>query len=218
MSSLTLLIGNKRYSSWSLRPWIAMKVLGVEFNEILLPLYQPDSTEQVLRYSPTGKVPALIDGQTVVWESLAILDYLADRFRSLPMWPNELPARGMARAIAAEMHAGFGPLRRHCPMNMMRDPKKPRDVPADVLANVQRIDAIWTLAREKFGKGGPFLFGAFSGADAMYAPVVSRFASYSLPASKASRDYMDVMIALPAWKAWEASASQETWIMEGNEV
>jgi glutathione S-transferase len=103
-------------------------------------------------------------------------------------------------------------------MTMMRDPKKPRDVPADVLANVQRIDAIWTLAREKFGKGGPFLFGAFSGADAMYAPVVSRFASYSLPASKASRDYMDVMMALPAWKAWEASASQETWIMEGNEV
>lgn len=218
MSSLTLLIGNKRYSSWSLRPWIAMKVLGVEFSEVLLPLYQPGSSEQVLRYSPTGKVPALIDGPTVVWESLAILDYLADRFRGLPMWPNELPARGMARAVAAEMHAGFVPLRRHCPMNMMRDRTKPRDIPPDVQANVARIDALWTQAREQFGKGGPFLFGAFSAADAMYAPVVSRFASYSISVGRASKDYMDVMMALPAWKEWEASARTETWIMEGNEV
>jgi glutathione S-transferase len=215
---LTLLIGNKRYSSWSMRPWIAMKVLGVVFDEILLPLYQPESPAQVLRYSPTGKVPALIDGETVVWETLAILDYLVDRSPGLKMWPDDLAARGMARAVSAEMHAGFGPLRKHMPMNTMRDRAKPRDIPADVAANVKRIDAIWTQARVQFGKGGPFLFGAFSAADAMYAPVVSRFASYSVPVSAVSKDYMGVMMALPAWQEWEAAAKLEPWIMEGNEV
>lgn len=215
---LTLLIGNKRYSSWSMRPWIAMKVLGVAFDEILLPLYQPESPAQVLRYSPTGKVPALIDGETVVWETLAILDYLVDRSPGLKMWPDDLAARGMARAVSSEMHAGFGPLRKHMPMNTMRDRAKPRDIPADVEANVKRIDAIWTQARAQFGKGGPFLFGAFSAADAMYAPVVSRFASYSVPVSAVSKDYMGVMMALPAWQEWEAAAKLEPWIMEGNEV
>ena len=216
--SLKLLIGNKRYSSWSLRPWIAMKFFGVAFEEIMLPLYQPDSPAKVLKYSPTGKVPALVDGETVVWETLAILDYLVDKFPTLKMWPDDLAARGMARAVSSEMHAGFGPLRKHCPMNMMRDRAKPRDIPADVQANVKRIDAIWTQARAKHGQGGPFLFGAFSAADAMYAPVVSRFSSYAIPVSAVSKDYMDVIMALPAWQEWEASAAKETWIMEGNEV
>ena len=216
--TLKLLIGNKRYSSWSLRPWIAMKVLGIEFEEILLPLYQPESPAKVLEYSPTGKVPALVDGETVVWESLAILDYLVDKFPALKMWPDDLAARGMARAVSAEMHAGFGPLRKHLPMNTMRDRKKPRDIPADVEANVKRIDAIWSQARTRHGKGGPFLFGAFSAADAMYAPVVSRLSSYSLPVSPVSKDYMEVMMALPAWREWEVAAKLEPWIMEGNEV
>ncbi len=216
--SLKLLIGNKRYSSWSLRPWIAMKFFGVAFEEIMLPLYQPDSPAKVLKYSPTGKVPALVDGETVVWETLAILDYLVDKFPTLKMWPDDLAARGMARAVSSEMHAGFGPLRKHYPMNMMRDRAKPRDIPADVQANVKRIDAIWTQARAKHGQGGPFLFGAFSAADAMYAPVVSRFSSYAIPVSAVSKDYMDVIMALPAWQEWEASAAKETWIMEGNEV
>jgi len=216
--SLKLLIGNKRYSSWSLRPWIAMKVLGVAFEEMLFPLYQPGSSEQVLKYSPTGKVPALIDGEIVVWESLAILDYLADRYPDIAMWPKDLAARGLARAVSAEMHAGFVPLRRQCPMNMMRDRAKSREIPADVEANVKRIDAIWNEARAKHGRAGPFLFGAFSAADAMYAPIVSRFSSYAIPVSAAAKDYMDVIMSLPAWREWEAAARTETWIMEGNEV
>ncbi len=216
--SLKLLIGNKRYSSWSLRPWIAMKVLGVPFDEMLFPLYQPGSSEQVLKYSPTGKVPALVDGEIVVWESLAILDYLADRFPDLAMWPRDLAARGLARAVSAEMHAGFVPLRRQCPMNIMRDRAKPREIPADVEINVKRIDTIWSEARAKHGKGGPFLFGAFGAADAMYAPIVSRFSSYAIPVSAVAKDYMDVIMGLPAWREWEAAARTEPWIMENNEV
>lgn len=216
--SLKLLIGNKRYSSWSLRPWIALKVLGIPFEELLFPLYEPGSSERVLKYSPTGKVPALIDGEIVVWESLAILDYLADRFPDTGMWPADLAARALARAVSAEMHAGFVPLRRHCPMNMLRDRKKQREIPPDVAANVKRIDAIWSEARTKHGNGGPFLFGAFSAADAMYAPIVSRFWSYAIPVGAVAKDYMDVMMALPAWREWEADARLERWIMEGNEV
>lgn len=216
--SLRLIIGNKNYSSWSMRPWIAMKVAGLPFEETLLPLYQPGSRDQVLKYSPTGKVPVLVDGDMVVWESLAILDHVADRFPDTRLWPVDVAARAHARAIAAEMHAGFADLRNHCPMNMRRDRSRKRDLTPGVQANVDRIDALWRDARARFGRGGPFLFGAFSAADAMYAPVVSRFASYSIPVSTASRGYMDAMMALPAWKAWEDASRGEAWVMEGNEV
>ncbi len=215
---LRLIIGNKNYSSWSLRPWIAMKVAGIAFEETVVPLYQPGSRDQVLQYSPTGKVPALIDGDIVVWESLAILEYLAEKFPAARLWPAEPAARAHARAIAAEMHAGFGPLRGHCPMNMRRNPGKPRVLTPEVQANVARIDGIWVGTRARFGHGGHFLFGAFSAADAMYAPVVSRFKSYAIAASPASRAYMDAVMALPAWKEWEAGGRAESWVMEGNEV
>jgi glutathione S-transferase len=219
---LRLLIGNKRYSSWSLRPWIAMKVLGIPFDETVLPLYRPGSREEVLKYSPTGKVPVLIDGEIAVWESLAILDYLADRFPEVKLWPRDPAARAFARAIAAEMHAGFQPLRRYYPMNMMRDRNKPRalepEAEADVRGNIARVDAIWREARTRFGQGGPFLFGAFGAADAMYAPVVSRLFSYSAEVGEASRAYMQAVMALPAWHEWEAAARIEPWIMDNNEV
>lgn len=221
--TLHLLIGNKRYSSWSLRPWIAMKVLGIPFEETVLPLYQPGSREEVLKHAPTGKVPVLIDGEIAVWESLAILDYLADRFPDAGLWPADPAARALARSVAAEMHAGFQPLRRYYPMNLMRDPNKPRvldpDAAAEVRANVARVDAIWSGARARFGgRGGPFLFGTFGAADAMYAPVVSRLFCYPAEVSDVSRAYMAAVMALPAWREWEAAARREPWIMENNEV
>ncbi|MES1155235.1 MAG: glutathione S-transferase, partial [Pseudorhodoplanes sp.] len=138
--ALKLIIGNKNYSSWSLRPWIAMRHAGIPFEEELVPLYEPGSREKVLKYSPTGTVPCLIDGDLTVWESLAILDYLADKFPDKKLWPEDLKARGHARAISSEMHAGFGPLRQHCPMNMRRDRKKARELTPQVQANVDRID------------------------------------------------------------------------------
>ena len=216
--ALKLIIGNKNYSSWSLRPWIAMRHAGIAFDEELVPLYEPGSREKVMKFSPTGTVPCLVDGDLTVWESLAILDYLADKFPDKKLWPDDLKARGHARAISSEMHAGFGSLRQHCPMNMRRDRGKPRELTPQVKANVDRIDAIWSETRARFGAGGPFLLGAFSNADAMYAPVVSRFASYAIPVSSASQSYMSAMMALPAWKQWEEAARVEPMVMAGNEV
>jgi glutathione S-transferase len=216
--ALKLIIGNKNYSSWSLRPWIAMRHAGIAFDEELVPLYEPGSREKVMKFSPTGTVPCLVDGDLTVWESLAILDYLADKFPDKKLWPDDLKARGHARAISSEMHAGFGPLRQDCPMNMRRDRSKPRELTPQVKANVDRIDAIWSETRARFGAGGPFLLGAFSNADAMYAPMVSRFASYAIPVRSASQSYMSAMMALPAWKQWEEAARVEPMVMAGNEV
>jgi glutathione S-transferase len=214
--ALKLILGNKNYSSWSLRPWIAMRHAGLDFEEEVIPLYEPGSRERILRYSPTGKVPVLIDGDMTVWESLAILDHLAERFPKTQLWPDDPQARAHARAISAEMHAGFGPLRRHCPMNMRRTRK--RDLTAEVDADVTRISEIWTDCRARFGEGGPFLFGRFSAADAMYAPVVSRFASYEIGVGAACEAYMAAMIALPAWQEWRAAGIAEPWVMPGNEM
>src|SRR5262249_16088562 len=146
--ALTLGIGNKNYSSWSLRPWIAMKAKGIAFEEIVIPLDEPGSKERILAHSPAGKVPVLIDGDVRVWESLAILDYLAEAFPQAGLWPADRAARAHARAISAEMHAGFAPLRRHCPMNMWRKVNA-RAVPADVADNVRRIEAMWTDCRAR---------------------------------------------------------------------
>jgi len=218
--ALTLVIGNKNYSSWSLRPWIAMKVAGIGFDEIVIPLYEPGSREAILKHSPAGKVPVLIDGDSHVWESLAILEHLAERFPKAGLWPAEPRARSHARVVAAEMHAGFQPLRKACTMNLWL-PVKPRPQADDVLDNMRRIEAMWADCRARFGKGaekgGPFLFGAFGAADAMYAPVVSRFHTYGLPVSAETRAYMDAVMALPAWREWYDAAMKETWIMQHNE-
>lgn len=215
--TLKLILGNKNYSSWSLRPWIAMRQAGLAFEEEVIPLYEPGSRERILSYSPTGKVPVLLDGDMVIWESLAILHHIAERFPKTELWPQDPKARAHARAISAEMHAGFGPLRRHCPMNMRRVGRK-RELNAEVDADVRRIEAIWTDCRARFGQGGPFLFGRFSAADAMYAPVVSRFASYAIGVGAACEAYMAAMIALPAWEEWRAAGVAEPWIMPNNEL
>jgi glutathione S-transferase len=195
---MLLVIGNKNYSSWSLRPWLAMKVLGLAFDEVRIPLYRPGSRDEILRYSPAGRVPILRDGATVVWDSLAILEYLAEQHPKL--WPADAAQRAKARAVAAEMHSGFAALRQHMSMNTRkRYPGKGRT--PEALADVERINAIWSDAR------GPFLFGDFSAADAMYAPVVLRFRTYGVDARNAR--YMDAMLALPAMREWIEAAERE---------
>ena len=214
---LHLVVGNKNYSSWSMRPWIGMKVAGIPFDETVTPIYQPGAKEKLLTYSPAGKVPILLDGDARVWESLAILEYVAEKFPQAGLWPTDAVARAHARAIASEMHAGFLPLRRHLPMNMWRPPAT-RQLTAEAAANARRIDAMWSDCRARFGAGGPFLFGKFGAADAMYAPVVSRFHTYAVDVSAPARAYMDAVMALPAWKEWETAALKEDAVLQDFEV
>ncbi len=214
--ALQLIIGNKNYSSWSLRPWIAMRSAGIEFTEQVISLDDPDFKRTVHAISPAGKVPALADDGANVWESLAILEYLAEKFPAAGLWPSDPAARAHARAIAAEMHAGFVALRRECPMNFWR-PVKARALSPEAKANVERIDAMWTDARRRFGAGGPFLFGRFGAADAMYAPVVARFSTYAIEVGPEARAFMAAVIALPAWQEWQAAALEEPWVLPADE-
>jgi len=210
-----LIIGNKNYSSWSLRPWIAMKATGIAFEETVISLEAKDFKARILDLSGAGKVPVLLDGDIRVWESLAILEYLAENFPAARLWPEGAAARAQARAVASEMHAGFAPLRRQLPMNMWR-PVKARALDAEAAANVARIDEIFSVCLTK--SGGPFLFGSFGAADAMFAPVVSRFHTYAVDVSAAARGYMNAVMALPAWHEWRAAALREPWVLEHDEV
>jgi glutathione S-transferase len=213
---MKLIIGNKNYSSWSFRPWIAMKVAGIAFEEQVIPFSDPDFKPTVLAVARNGKVPALDDGGVHVWESIAILEYLADKFPRAGLWPSGPSALAHARAIAAEMHAGFLALRRECPMNFWR-PVLRRDLSPDAVANVARIDAMWSDCRARFGQGGPFLFGSFGAADAMYAPIVSRFHTYAVEVGAPSRTYMAAVMALPAWREWKDAALNEPWVVPEDE-
>jgi glutathione S-transferase len=213
-----LIIGNKVYSSWSLRPWIVLKAKGIPFQETLVQLRAANFPEHVRKFSPSGKVPGLVDGDVTVWESLAILEYLAEKFPDKAIWPKDLKARAHARAISSEMHAGFQALRGHCPMAITQR-FAPKPLPADAQANVARITAVWNEARAKFGAAqqGPYLYGDFSAADGMYAPVVSRLYSYSIKVDAVSQTYVDAMRAHPAYKAWVAEAAAEPWVLAQNE-
>jgi glutathione S-transferase len=211
--SLTLVIGNKNYSSWSLRPWIAMVAAGIPFEERLIPFETPEFTREA---GPAAKVPLLIDGGIRVWESLAILEYLAEKFPSARLWPADIAARAHARAIASEMHAGFGGLRGHLPVNFARKVMK-RPLTPQAAADVARIEAMWGECRARYG--GPFLFGeTFGAADAMYAPVVSRFLTYDVDVNRHTRAYMDAVAALPAWTQWREAAIAEPWLFAEDEV
>ncbi|WP_334177059.1 glutathione S-transferase family protein [Pseudoxanthobacter sp.] len=205
---LHLVIASKRYSSWSLRAWLPLAHFGIPFSETLVPLGQDDTRARILVHSPSGRVPCLIDGATHVWESLAILEYLAELFPEHAFWPRGRAARAEARAIAAEMHAGFAALRSALPMNLGRAPA-PAGLPETVAGDVARIEALWAAARSRFGCDGPFLFGGFGAADAMYAPVVTRLQRYGVPVSAVSQSYMDAVLALPAMQAWQAAADAE---------
>ncbi len=214
--SLKLFIANKNYSSWSLRPWIAMKMAGIAFEEEVIPLYEAGSAEKIRQYSPAGKVPILIDRGQHIWESLAILEHLAEKFPQARLWPADPQARSHARVVASEMHAGFPALRKACPMNMWLPPKA-RPQREEVMADVRRIDALWSDCLARFGGEGSFLFGRFTAADAMYAPVVSRFHTYGINVSSIARHYMEAIMALPAWTEWYEAAVKEPWIMRDNE-
>ena len=215
--ALKLIVGNKNYSSWSMRPWIAMKVAGIAFDETVISLDAANFKATVSPYSGTGKVPVLIDGDVSVWESLAILEYLAEKFPKAVLWPADAAARAHARAIANEMHAGFLPLRRLMPMNMWR-PIIKRELTPEAAVNVKRIEELWSGARARFGKGGPFLFGGFGAADAMYAPVVARFHTYGVAVGASTRDYMDAVMALPAWREWRDAGVKEPWVLAEDEI
>ncbi|WP_301101732.1 glutathione S-transferase family protein [Propionivibrio sp.] len=204
---MKLVIGNRNYSSWSLRPWLAIKQAGLPFEEIAIRLNEAGTKAQIYKYSPSGKVPCLIDGDLLVWDSLAICEYLAEKSPSL--WPSDARVRAEARSVSAEMHAGFSALRQSMPMEI--NASKPYDErTAEVLADIARIVAIWESCRRRFAAEGPFLFGRFSIADAMFAPVVWRFKTYAVELPPASRDWVEAICGLPAMQEWRAGALSET--------
>ncbi len=211
MSEFTLYIGNKAYSSWSLRGWLACKLAGVDFEEVVRDLYGPDWADFARRTLPAGKVPVLKHGDRVVWDSLAIGEYLADLFPKAGLWPVDVAARAQARAVAAEMHSGFVELRRAMFMNVRRRfPGKGRTPGA--LADIARISTIWRETRAKFGAGGPFLFGPrLTIADAMYAPVVMRFVTWEPELAADAKAYVAAVWDHPHLVEWRNGAEAETW-------
>ncbi len=213
--TLTLVIGNKNYSSWSMRPWVAMRAGNIAFEEVFIPLYtdNPADKQRILSVTRSGKVPALIDGDITVWDSLSIIEYVAERFPQAKLWPEDRAMRAHARAVSAEMHSGFLPLRSECGMNLHR-PVRALPLSSDARANVARIEQIWRECRQRYGDRGPFLFGAFSAADAMYAPVVHRFRTYAVDVGAEAKAYMETMMALPAFREWTEAGLAETLVIE----
>jgi glutathione S-transferase len=212
--AIKLVIGNKNYSSWSMRPWLALRAGDIAFDEIFIPLYTGEADKKrLLAYTESGKVPVLIDGDVTVWDSLAIIEYAAERFPQARLWPEDRASRAYARSISAEMHSGFAALRNECGMNLHR-PVGAIPLSAQARADIARIQQIWTDCRKRYGKSGPFLFGAFSGADAMFAPVVHRFRIYAIEVEPEVRDYMAAMTALPAFEEWTRAGLAETLIID----
>jgi glutathione S-transferase len=216
---MRLLIGNKCYSSWSLRAWLLMRATGIAFTEQLVLLDEPGFKEAIFAAAPGsgGTVPTLVDGEIAVWETLAICEYLHDAQPQAGIWPRDKAARAHARAVSSEMHAGFTALRGACPMNLGKRFAS-RDRGPGVARDVERLTGLWRQARERFGAGGPFLYGEFSAADAMYAPVVTRLDTYGIAVDPVSQDYMQAVLALPAYREWLAAALAEPWIVAQDEV
>jgi glutathione S-transferase len=216
MAKPTLIIGNKNYSSWSLRPWLALKVAGIAFNEELVPLFGDGWTTRKAEL-PSGTVPVLEHDGVVIWETLAILEYAAETWPNAHLWPQDKAARALARAAANEMHAGFGKLRSHMPMNI-RGHYPGRGLHPGVAENIKRIETLWSACRAKFNDGGDFLFGEFCIADAMFAPVVSRFTTYAVKLNPVCQAYGDAVQALPAMQEWSAAARAEPWTIDEDEI
>ncbi|MCU0305333.1 MAG: glutathione S-transferase family protein [Thermoanaerobaculales bacterium] len=213
MSELTLIIANRNYSSWSLRAWLALTATGADFDEVLVPLGRPETADEIRRYSPSGRVPALRDGEIIVWDSLAICEHLAERFPGAGLWPAEPRARATARSVVAEMHSSFQALRTHMPMNL-RASRPGEGRGPGVEDDIRRITEIWRECRRDFGAGGPFLLGGFTIADAFYAPVVGRFHTYGVAVDEVCQAYMDAVWALPAMARWVRQASEEGMAVE----
>jgi len=212
----TLIIGNKNYSSWSLRPWLALRTAGIAFEERRYGLFTEEFAREVGRVNPAGLVPVLLDGGFAVWDSLAICEYAAEAYPERQLWPAQAQARARARSLAAQMHSGYAALRQALPMNI--EARLPGlDLPPQARQDITRIQAIWHDTRAEFGQGGPFLFGRFSIADAFYAPVVSRFVTYGVPAAGSVRGYMDAVLELPAMQEWMRDARAEATFVPQDE-
>lgn len=205
---LQLVIGDKNYSSWSLRAALALELTGAPYEELRVRLFQPDSRAQLLRHSPTGKVPVLLCEDGPVWDSLAIGEYLAERFPEAQLWPTDARARALARSLCAEMHSGFMALRSHMSMDLARD-KALAQVPDDAQADIQRICALWADCRKRFGQRGPFLFGEAGLVDAFYAPVAARLRSYRVELPESAAEYVETIYQWPAFRRWYQMALQE---------
>jgi glutathione S-transferase len=218
MADLTLYIGNKNYSSWSLRPWLALKHAGAAFEEVLIPLDQPDTPDMLRRHSPSRRVPVLRHGDLLLWESMAICEYAAELFPAARLWPEDRETRAVARTVANEMHGGFASMRRHMAMDIRsRWPLDGRLTASQ--PDVDRVMQIWRDCRERYGArgahgAGPYLFGGFTVADAMFAPVTTRFVTYGVPLDPVGRSYVDAIGALPAMQAWTAAAAAEPWTID----
>lgn len=215
MDRLVLYVGNKNYSSWSLRPWLALEAAGITFEDVVIPFDFAAGNPKLKEVSPTGRVPLLEHGGFKVWESLAIIDYVAELYPDAGLWPQDRQERARARSYACEMLAGFRALRGACPMNIRRKPEA-LAVSDEVRTDVARIETIWAEALAR--SGGPFLFGAFTAVDAMYAPVVNRFDVYNLVSDPTTLGYIERIKAHPAFAKWEAAARAEPWIVAEDEV
>ena len=211
MEPFRIVIGNKNHSSWSLRAWLALKQTGAPFTEILVPLRQPGWREEIARWSPGGRVPALHHGGLVVWESLAICEYLAEIFPEARLWPEDRAARAHARAMCSEMHAGFMALRENMPFDLRNPDKRGQGMTPGVEKDIARITGMWSECRARWGSGGDFLFGHFTVADAFYAPIAGRFHTYAPPLDDVARAYVATIFALPAMQEWLAAAEKEPW-------
>jgi glutathione S-transferase len=210
MGKPILIIANRNYSSWSLRAWLALEATGQEFEEVVIPLGRPETTDEILRWSPTGRLPAYHHGDIVLWDSLAICEHLAERFPETGLWPAEPSARATARSVVAEMHSSFTALRTHMPMNLRASyPGAGRE--PGVEQDIARITAIWEGCRTEYGAGGDLLFGGFTIADAFYAPIVSRFLTFGVSPEGIAGDYMEAVWALPAMQDWAEKARAEQW-------
>lgn len=216
MTKPLLIIGNKNYSSWSLRPWLALRVAGIEFDEKLVPLFEDDWAERKAEL-PSGTVPVLEHDGLVIWETLAILEYAAETWPDANLWPVDTAARARARTISSEMHAGFTNVRGNMPMNI-RGFQPGLGMGLGVAEDIARIETIWTECRETFGQGGDFLFGDFCNADAMFAPIVSRFTSYAVKMNDTCQTYMDAVQALPAMCEWSDAGRAEPWEILEDEI
>ncbi|MDJ0612222.1 MAG: glutathione S-transferase family protein [Rhizobiaceae bacterium] len=207
-----LALGNKLYSSWSLRAYILLKAFDIPFEDTVIAMYKDDTRKRMFSFGPTGKVPVLTDGDIVIWESLAIMEYVADKFPDMEIWPRDPAARAHARAAASEMHAGFMGLRSSCPMNLTAR-FVPKDRGEEVQADIARLSELWGEAQERFGSDGAFLYGNFTAADAMFAPVVTRLDTYQLDVPDHMRTYMDAVLNHSAFLAWKEDAFQEPWFL-----
>lgn len=217
MPKILLVIGNRNYSSWSLRGWLTVRMTGLDFEEELIPLDTPETEARIRAHSPAGLVPVLHHGPVTVWESLAICEYAAELAPEAGLWPEPPEARAVARAVSAEMHAGFRALRDGLPMNIRAS--RPDVVVDDpIRRDIARICQIWQDCRDRFGAGGRFLFGRFSIADAMFAPVVTRFATYHVGIGGIEQDYCDAVRALPGMREWADAAAAEPWVIEAEEI